>query len=141
MGAGLGVAFIGVHREIPEHGRQMGVRVATHRNLPPAQAVADQILDCCDFQVVFDGEGLQIRHAGHCPVVAHDLADHGRGLEARKADQIHAAFGLSGAGKHAPGLGLERKNMARGDQILGPHFVGHGRLDSGCAVSGGDAGG
>ncbi len=81
VGVRADVVFIGDHREIAEAGGQLGFGHAAHAQLPEAQVIADEIAHGGDFEAVLFGKGLQIGHPGHGPVVLHDFADDGGGLE------------------------------------------------------------
>ena len=84
-----------------------------------AAAIVDQVGDGADLQTVRVGELLQVGQARHAAVVLHDLADHGRGREARQLGEIAARFGVTGAHQHAAVLRLQREDVAGLHQIGG----------------------
>ena len=59
----------------------------------------------------------QVRQARHRAVVAHDLAQHRRGRQAREAREVAARLGVPGAHQHAAGLRDEREHVARLDDV------------------------
>ena len=141
MGAGLAVALVGVDREVTVQAGQVGLGIAFDGHLAATHAVADEVAHGGDLQAVLGGKDFQVGHAGHGAVVLHDLADDGGGLETGQTGQVHAAFGLAGAGQHAVGTGAQGEDVTGGHQVVGTGAVGHGGLDGGGAVGGGDAGG
>jgi len=60
---------------------------------------------------------------------------------ARHAGQVATGFGVPGAHQHPAVHGLQRKDVARLDQIPGPRVPGDGGLHGTCPVAGGNAGG
>ena len=60
-------------------------------------------------QAVLLGELLEVGHARHRAVVAHDLADDAGGLEPGEAREIDRALGLPGAHQHAAALARSGK--------------------------------
>ena len=78
-----------------------------------ALAVLDQVGDRDDLQAVALAELDEVGHAGHRPVVVHDLADDaGRG-EAREPREVDGRLRLPRALEHAAGAGAEREHVTR----------------------------
>ena len=82
----------------------------------------------------------QIGHPRHGAVVVHHFADHSRRLQAGETRQVDSRLGLSGAFEDASGLGDERKDVARLDDVLGSALGIDGHLDGARPVGRGDAG-
>ena len=116
--------------QIPVHQRQMHVAVhvilvavepelavgGAHGLLGDAldralglQAVADQVGDGADLELVLACECFELGPARHGAVVVHDLDDRGRGLETGQARQVTARLGVSGPREHATGLRHDRE--------------------------------
>jgi hypothetical protein len=87
------------------------------------------------------GEALEVVHAGHLAVVAHDLADDGGGAQAGEAGQVDRALGVAGADQDAAGLGAQREDVAGADDVGGAEVLVAGDADGLGAVGRGDAGG
>ena len=62
-------------------------------------------------QVVALAVGDQVGHAGHRPVVVHDLADHAGGVEPGEAREIDGGLGLADSLEHAARLARERLHV------------------------------
>src|ERR1035437_9971940 len=114
--AAVHLALVGDHAEFAVAGLDAALAGA-HNVALVAQPVADQLSDSKNPQPVFLAEGNEIRDAGHRSVVLHDLADHARWIEASHPRQIHRGLGLSGAYKHAPPAGSQRKYVAGTSQV------------------------
>jgi len=80
------------------------------------------------------GENLELGHAGHGPVVVHDLTDHARLAGSSHAGQVHGAFGLAAAHEHAAVLGPQGEDVAGSVQIRGLGIRCCGGLDRAAAV-------
>src|SRR5579885_1114912 len=76
-----------------------------------ADAVLDEARDGDDLEVVALGEGLEVRQARHRAVLAHDLADDARRLEAGEPREVDRAFGLAGAHEHAAAARPQREDV------------------------------
>ena len=85
--AAVDFALVGDHAEFAVGGLDAGLTGA-HDVALVAQAVADQLGDGKDAQFVFAAERNQVGDAGHCAVVAHDLADDTGGVEACHAGEV-----------------------------------------------------
>ena len=92
-----------------------------------AQPVLDQIGDRGDLEAVTFGKMLKVGKAGHRAVVAHDLANDARGLQPRKAREIHGSLGLSRAYEHAALSGDEWKNVSGSDDVLRSRAIANRR--------------
>ena len=104
------------------------------------QAVVNQVGNGADLDVVLLGELFQLRATGHAAIVVHDLADHRRLAKAGHTGQVTGGFGVAGTRQHATGLGHQREDVARTDDVLGHGIGSRGSLHSACTVSGGNAG-
>ena len=87
-------------------------------------AIANEIGDRNNFEVVFLGKHLQLRHPGHRAVVVHYLADDRRRGQARDTGHIDARFGLPDADKHAAAFRPQRENVARAGEVGRPSYCG-----------------
>ena len=101
----------------------------------------DQVLDRDHLQPVLGAVGDQIGHARHRAVVVHHLADHAGRDQAGQTRQVDARLGVPGALEHAPGLGLERVDVAGLDEIAGTAVRVDRHLDRVRSVVRRDAGG
>ena len=103
-------------------------------------AVCREVLDADHVQAVLGGEALEVGPPRHRAVVVHDLADHGRRLQAGHPREVDGAFGVTVALEHAALGGAQRERVARACEVarLGVRVdqVAHG----GGAVVGRDAG-
>ncbi len=63
------------------------------------------------------GKPLEVWHPCHRPVVVHDLAYDGRGLQTGNTRDVHARLGLTCTYKNAAGLCPERKDVSGPCQI------------------------
>ncbi len=103
-------------------------------------AIGDQVADRADLQPVRLGEGDQIVHPRHRPVVLHDLADHARRVEPGKPRDIDRRLGMPGAHQHAAVARDQREDMAgRHDLVLALGGVDRHR-DGARAIMRGNAG-
>nr|GEU28391.1 DEAD-box ATP-dependent RNA helicase, putative [Tanacetum cinerariifolium] len=87
------------------------------------------------------GEMLDVGAAHHGAVGIHQLAQHGRRLQAGHGGQVHRAFGMSLAGQYAARRGAQREHVARVDQVVRFGVGRDGGADGGHAVRSRDAGG
>ena len=81
--------------------------------------VSDQVGDGHEVQVVLDGEGLQVGHPGHGPVVVHDLAQDTDRLTVGQGAEVYGGLRVAGPLEHAACTGPQRKDVARPGE-LGP---------------------
>ena len=84
-----------------------------------AAAIVDEVGDRADQQAVLLREHLEVRHARHRAVVAHDLADDRRRRESGEAREVAAGFGVAGAHQHAAGLRHHREDVPRLHEVAG----------------------
>ena len=104
-----------------------------------ALAVLDQVGHRHELQAVAAAELHEVGHAGHRPVVLHDLADDaGRG-EAREPREVDGGLRLPRALEHAAGAGAEREDVTGMDEVVRRRGRVDGDLDRPRAVSGRDA--
>src|SRR4029079_2791473 len=61
------------------------------------QPVRDEVADGAGLQTVGTGEIHEVVEAGHGPVLAQNLADDARGVEAGEARDIDSGLGVTGA--------------------------------------------
>jgi hypothetical protein len=104
-------------------------------------AVFDQAGDGADLQAMLGCEQLQVGQAGHGAVVLHDLADHGGWRTAGHGGQVATGLGMAGAHQHTTVNSLQRKDMARLDQVRRLCVYCHRRLHGAGPVRGRDTGG
>ncbi len=99
----------------------------SHELLVPA-AVANEIGDGDDREVVLLGEPLQVRQAGHLRfVLGHDLAEDARRRQAGGPAEVDGRLGVAGPLEDAPGPVAQREDMAGPVQVVGTR----GRVDEG----------
>ena len=106
-----------------------------------AAAVLDEVGDRDELEPVLGRVGHQVGHAGHRAVVVGDLADHAGRDQPREAGEVDRRLGVAGALQHAAGLGAQREDVARLDQVLGPRVGVDRDHDRARAVGRRDAGG
>ena len=80
--------------------------------------VPRQVGDGDHHEAVRLAEPDQVRHASHGAVVAHDLADHARGVQAREAGEIDGRLSLSPALQDAAGAGAQREHVSRPGEVI-----------------------
>ena len=117
----LGVGgFVGEddHAELAAVEAVQGGFQDTLDNAVVAQPVGDEVGDGGDLDAMELGEFDQVRHAGHGPVLVHDLADHAGRVEPRQAGHVHRRLGVSGALKHAARLRSEGEHVAGADDVV-----------------------
>ena len=129
-----------VGRECAESGLH-GTRAQGFQQRFNPAAVLDQTRNAADLEPVFSRELLQVGQARHRAVVFHDLADHRRRCTTRHGREIATGLGMPGAHQHAAVHRLQREDMARLHQVVGPRAPCHGGLHRACAVGRRDAGG
>src|SRR3569623_542322 len=84
------------------------------------QPVGDKVTDAADLEAVGARELHEAVEAGHCAVVAHDLADDGAGIQTGETGDGDRRLGMAGADENAAWARDERKYMAGRDQRIGP---------------------
>ena len=115
--------------EVAPRGRQRRRADAAHQLLGPA-AVADQVGDRDHQQPVAGAELLQLRAPGHVVLgLADDLAQHAGGSAAGHAGQVDGRLGVARPLQHAAVPRLEREDVARAQQVVGPRRRVDERLD------------
>jgi hypothetical protein len=127
-------------RELAEPGRQAGLDHALDE-LVVLAPVRDQVGDRDHLQPVAPAVALEVGDARHLAVVAHHLADHARGIQAREPGEVDRRLGLARALQHAAGLGLQGEHVAGLDQIARGAVRIDRDLDRARAVGGADPGG
>ena len=95
--------FVAVHAERAELGLDRLLGDALDRALL-VEAIADQVGDRADLELVPLRERLQIRTPRHRAVVVQDLDDDRRRLEPGESRQVAARLGVAGAREHAARL-------------------------------------
>ena len=63
-------------------------------------------------------EGLEVRQAGHLPVLLADLADHRRRVEPAELREIHGALRLPGPHEDASVAGPERHHVPGAHEVV-----------------------
>ena len=105
-----------------------------------AAPIGDQVADRADLEVVELRKGDKVVHAGHRPVLVHDLADHTRRIEAREARHVDGRFGMTRAHQHAAVARDQREDVARRHDLLAALARVNRHRDRTGAIGGGDAG-
>ena len=82
-----------------------------------AAPVLDQVGDRDHLWLVGGAVLDQVGHAGHRPVVLHDLADDARRDHAGQPGQVDRGLGLAGALEHAAAARAKREDVARLDEV------------------------
>ena len=117
----LGIADrVDVHPERPvatEATVEIGLHAALDDRLG-APAIGDQVRDGADLQPMELGEGHQIGQPRHAAIIVHDLADRAGRVQPGQSGDVDGRLGMAGADQHAAVAGLQRKDMARGRQIV-----------------------
>ena len=103
--------LIGVAGEVAPAGRDGGLGDPADELLVLA-AVADQVGDGQDRQLVLDREALQVRHPGHGAVLVDDLAQHPGRVAPGHAGQVDGCLGVAGALEHAALAVAQREDVA-----------------------------
>ena len=106
-----------------------------------APPVADEVGHGDHLDAVPPAVADQVGHSRHGAVVVHDLADHGRRLQAGEAREVDAGLGLAGALEHAARRRDEREDVAGLHDVVGPALGVDGHLDGARAIGRRDAGG
>lgn len=133
-------AFVGDELEVsPGGGESDGLDPSDE--LLPGEAVADEVGDGADAELVPLAEVFEVVAAHHFAVVAEDFADDGGGFHAGEACEVDGAFGLAGADEDAAVAGAEGVDVAGSEEVLRLGVVGDGDLHGDGAVLGTDAGG
>ena len=112
--------LVDVGAELPVLGRDARLGHEADELLVLA-AVADEVGDGDEREVVLLGEALQVRQAGHLGLVlGHDLAEHARRGEPGGPAQVDRRLGVAGPLEHAAGA------VAQREDVPGPVQVGRG---------------
>ena len=105
-----------------------------------AAAIGDQVGDGADLQPVQLGEGDQVGHPRHRPVVLDDLADHPGRDQAGHAADVDGRLGVAGADQDSAVARDQREDVARRDDVVGgARRIGR-HLDRMGAIGGRNAG-
>ena len=83
-------------------------------------AVADEVGDRDEQQVVLGRERLQLGHARHRAVVVHDLAEHAGGVQPGHAGQVDRGLGVTGPLEHAALAVAQREDVTGPGEVVGP---------------------
>ena len=125
--------------ELAVRRRQPHGRHPLDQLLVPA-AVLDQVGDRDQLSPCRSQYGIRSGHAGHRPVLVHDLADDAGRDQAGEAREVDGGLGLARALEHAAGARAQREDVAGLDEVLRrPRRVDRD-LDRARAVGRGDAG-
>ena len=90
-----------------------------------AAAIVDEVGDRADHEAVVAREDLEVGHARHRAVVAHDFADDRRRREAGQPREVAARLGVAGAHQHAARLRHHGKDVARLHEVARAGLGGH----------------
>lgn len=94
--------------------------VRSHLRVAVGLNVLDQILDRDRFEAMLLGKGQAVIATSHKTVLlAHKLADYGRGLKSSESAEINASLGVATALEHAAVHGAQGKQVAGLEEILG----------------------
>ena len=104
------------------------------------EAMPDDLLDAAHAQAVLRAQPLEVGHARHLAVGAHDLDDRGRRPQPRHAAEVDAALGLAGAHQHAAVARPERVDVPGPHEVVGTDRGIDQHLDGARAVLGADPG-
>ena len=107
-----------VEVELAEVGRHVDDLLAGDELFALA-AKLDELLDGAEPEFVFFREAAQLREAGHCAVVVHDLADDAHRPAAGEPGEIDCRLGVAGALEDAAGLGAQREDVAGLHEVVG----------------------
>ena len=129
---------IGMHIEFAVAGLEAVARRAGH-GMFVRQPVMDQVGDGADLELVRTGELFEVAAARHAAVLVHDFDDDRRRGIARQPRQIAAGFGMPRPPQDAAGLGNDRKDMARLNDVLRTRIGACRNLDRARPVGGGNA--
>ena len=83
------------------------------------QTIGDEVADGDKLESPLVRASAQFGESGHGAVVAHDLHQHGAGMEPGEARQIHTGLCVAGALEHTAVLRVERVDVTRPAEILG----------------------
>ena len=103
------------------------------------QPIGDEVADRADLEAVGAREIHQIVEPRHRPVVAHDLADDRARVEAGEARDVDRRLGMAGADEDSAGLGHQREDVSRGDELVRPMCRIDRNGDRASAVGGADS--
>src|SRR5438128_2068039 len=129
-----------VEREVAPLRRQDGGGDALDEPLALG-AMADELGDADDLQVMASRELLQLGQAHHRSVRVHQLADGGDGIEPAEAAEVDGSLGLSGAHEDAALAGAQGVDVAGHHEVVRLGIGAGEHLDGLRAVGGRDAGG
>ena len=134
----IDIARIGDHAKFAKAGGERGSREAANVAFM-LHAVANEIGDGEQFQIVLFAEFDELRHARHGAILAHDFADDAGGSETGDASEVDARFGLACANEDAAVACAKREDMTRTREVLRTGFGIDGGEDGDGAVGGADA--
>src|SRR5262245_23715533 len=77
-----------------------------------AKAIANQLRDSDDLQLVVHGEVNQVRNAGHRSVFFHDFANDASRCESGDSRQVHRCLRLTRPNQHAAVARAQREDMS-----------------------------
>jgi hypothetical protein len=117
---------------------QISLGCAAHQSLL-ADAIAHEVSDRDNLQIVLARKLFQLGQARHRPVRVHNLADDASGIKARDARHVNARFRLSGADEHATLFRAQGEDVAGSRQILWARLRVNRRQNGRRAVRGRDA--
>src|SRR5947209_18202147 len=120
-------------------GRQLCLGCAADQSFF-AYAIANQVCDRDDFQVMLSPKIFQFRQPRHSPVRVHNLADHSSRIKPSDARHVNARFCLSGTDQHAASSRSQRKNVTGSSKVLRASLRINCGKDSYSSILRGDAG-
>ena len=124
--------------ELAEARGELDFGLLHHEPLGPP-AIPDEVCNRDHLQAVLGREGLELRAAGHGPVVVHDLADDAGGNQSREPGEVDGRLGVTGTLEHAAGPGAEGEHVPRHRDVLGARVLGDRGGDGDRSVGGRDA--
>ena len=108
----IGGALVGIRLEITVLGRHMRGCHTLHEFFV-TQAVVNQIADGNNLEVELLGHFLELRHAGHSPILVHDFNEGGGRAESSELCEVDSGLGMASTTEHAFFLCIQGRNMPR----------------------------
>lgn len=99
----------------------------------------NEIGDSADFKAVLAGKLDEIGEPGHGAIGLEDFANDRCRCQPCQRSEVAAGFRVPGAHQHPAPHSLNRKNMARLNEVGGPGIARHGHLNGAGTVSRGNA--
>ena len=130
---------VGEQAELSPPGRQVNALDALDQALS-LHAIADQVGDRSDADVMLGAELLELRATHHASVVGDHFATDGGGFQTRERAEIDHRLGVPGADEDAALAGTQRQHVTGAREVVGRGGVIDEHPHGGAAVEGADAG-